>query len=84
MSTKPIGQNLYNKNITFVPHFYALSLAVKIIVYTPVEGIKKKKYLNHIFYTRKMPNLAGSNHLSAHFFRHRPRFFHLSTEKVRV
>ena len=31
-----------------------------------------------------MPNLAGNKHPSVHFFPHRPRLFHLSTEKVQV
>ena len=31
-----------------------------------------------------MPTLTGSKHLSVHLFLHRPRLFHLSTEKVRV
>ena len=31
-----------------------------------------------------MPTLEGYKHLSVHLFLHRPRLFHLSTEKVRV
>ena len=31
-----------------------------------------------------MPNLAGNKHPSVHFFLHRLRFFHFSTEKVQV
>ena len=31
-----------------------------------------------------MPTLAGNKHLSVHFFLHGPRFFHLSTKKIRV
>ena len=30
-----------------------------------------------------MPTLAGIEHTSVQFFPHGPRFFHLSTEKVR-
>ena len=32
----------------------------------------------------KMPTLTGYKHPSVHFFLHGLRFFHLSTEKVRV
>ena len=31
-----------------------------------------------------MPTLAGSKHLSVHFFPHGPRLFHPSTEKIAV
>ena len=31
-----------------------------------------------------MPTLAGNKHPSVQFFLYRPRFFHLSTENVRV
>ena len=53
--------------------------------HTPDQGTNREKYFNHIVYQRKgMPTLAGNKHPSVLFFPHRPRLFHLSTEKSTV
>ena len=75
---------LHSSNITFISPIYTFSLAENIIVYTPIQGTNREKYFNHIIYKAKMPTLAGNKHVSVHFFLHRPRLFHVSTEKVRV
>ena len=60
-----------------------LSLAGSITVYTPNQCKNREKNFNHKIYKGKMPTFAGNKHLSLHFFLHGPRFFHLSTVKVR-
>ena len=59
-------------------------MAGNIIVYMPNQGTNREKYFKRITYKGKMPTLEGKKHFSVHFFLHGPRFFHLSTEKVRV
>ena len=74
-----------NKNSTFFDPIYTVSMVGNIILYTPNQGTKRKKYFNHIIYIKgKEPNLAGTKHLFIHFFLHGPCLFHLSTEKLRV
>ena len=82
MNTIAKATNLHNNNINFVSLIYNSFLAANIIVYTPIQGTNKEKYLNHIIYKAKMPTLAGNKHISVHFFFHRPSLFHLSTEKI--
>ena len=82
MKVIPKPTKLYNPNSTFVSPIYTFTSAGNIIVYTPIQGTTREKYFNHIIYKEKMPSLAGKNIL--HFFLHRPRLFHLSTDKVRV
>ena len=73
----------YNNNSTFVSPIYTFSSAAIIIAYTPIQGTNRDKYFNRIIY-KKMSTLAENKHLSVHFFFHRPRLLHLSTEKIRV
>ena len=73
--------NLYRNINTFVSHFNTFSLAENIIVYTPIQGTNREKYSNLIIHKGNMPTLAGNKHLSVHFFFHRPRLLHISTEK---
>ena len=84
MSVTPKATILNNINSTFVTPIYTFSLAGNIIVYPPMQATNREKYFNHIIYKGKMPTLAGNEHLCVQFFLHRPRLFHLSTEKVRV
>ena len=49
-----------------------------------VKVQSRNKYFNHNNYKENMPTLAGNKQLSLHFFRYRPRLFHLSTENIRV
>ena len=78
-STIPKGYNLYNNNSTFVSSIYNFSLARNVIVYTPIQGTHREKYLSHIIYKGKLPTLAGNKHLSVHFSFHRPCLLHFST-----
>ena len=66
------GRNFHhNINSTFVtPLYISFSLAANIIVYTAIQGRKREKYLNHIFYKGKMPTLAENKHLFGQFFSH--------------
>ena len=76
--------NLFFLKITFDSSIYAFSWAGNIIVYAPIQGTNREKYFIHVIYEGKMATLAGIKRPFVHFFLHRPRFFHLSTEKVRV
>ena len=80
-STIPKGYKLYIDNSTFFSPIYTFFLAGNTIFYTTIQGRNRKNYFNHIIYKGKMPTLAGNKHLSVLFFFHRPRLFHLSTEK---
>ena len=73
--------NLNNKISTFVFFIYFFSLVGNIVVYTPIQGTNREKHFIHNIHEGKMPTLVGNKHLSVHFFSHRPRLFHLSTEK---
>ena len=56
-------------------------MAGNIFIYTPIQDTKREKYFNHNIHKGKMPTLAGNEHFSVQFFFHKPRLFHLSTEK---
>ena len=77
------GYKIYNNHSTFVSPIYTFSSEGNINVYTPIQGMNREKYLNHIMSKGKTPTLAGYKYLSHHFFVHRPRLFHLSTEKCK-
>ena len=81
MNTVPNATKLYNKFGTFVSPIYTSSLARNIIIYTPIQGTIREKYLSDIIYKGKMPTLTGNKHFSGHFFFHGPRLLHLSTAK---
>ena len=53
-----------------------------MIVYRPGRGTDGEKYFSHINYKETILTLTANKHVSIHFFVHRPRLFHLSTEKV--
>ena len=72
--------NLFHIKSTFVSLIYTSPLAGNTIVYTAIQGINREKYFNHFIYKGKVPILTRKKHLSVHFFFHRLRFFHLSTE----
>ena len=84
MNNIPEATSLYNNVSTFVSPFYTYSSVGNLISYGPIQSTETGKYFNHIIYKEKMPTPAGNKHLSVYFFFRRPRFFHLSTEKVRV
>ena len=84
INTKSKVTKLYNNNSIFVSPIHTSSLAGNIIVYTPVQSTKREKYFNHSIFKGKMLIQAGKKRLSVIFFLPRPRFFHLSTDKVRV
>ena len=84
INTVPKATKLYNNNGTFVYPIYTFSLAGNIIVYTPIQGTNRERYLNQIIYKGTMLTLAENKHFFVHLFFHGPRLFHLSTEKVRV
>ena len=74
------GYSLYNQNGTFVSPIYAFYLAGNIIVYTPIQGTNRRKDFERIVHEGKVPTLAGTKHLSVHFFFQKPRLFHHSAE----
>ena len=84
MSVIPKATKLYNHDDFFVSPIYTFSMTGNIIVYTPIQRTNREKYFSQFIFKRKMPTLAGNEHLSVHFFIHRPRLFHLSTENLRV
>ena len=84
IDTVPKATNFYYNISTFVSPIFTFSLTGNIIVFTPIEGTNREKYFNHIIYIGRMPTPAENKHLSVHFFLHRQRPFHHSTEKVRV
>ena len=55
------GYKLYDNSCTFVYTSYTFPLAGNRIVYTPIQGTKREKYLNHIIYKGKMSTLLGIN-----------------------
>ena len=81
MITVPKATKLSITSSTFVSPIYTFSLAWKIVVYTAIQGANREKNFNHSIYQGRMPTLALNKHLSVHFFFHRRRLFHLSTEK---
>ena len=78
---KQKATKLYNIKSNFVSPIYTLSSVWNLIVYTPIHGTNREKYLNHTIYEGKMPTLAGNKLHYVHFYFHRSRHFHLSTEK---
>ena len=75
-ATKP-----HLNNSTFNSPIYTFPLAGIIIAQRPIQSTNREKYFDYIIYKREVPTLAGKNHLSVHFFFHRPRLFLVSTEK---
>ena len=51
-SAKPESYNLYNFTSTFFP-IQTFSSAGNVILYTPIQGTNREKYINHIIYKRK-------------------------------
>ena len=51
---------------------------------SPSQGTNREKYFRDYNIKEKMPSLAGNEQLSIHFFPHKTRPFHISTEKLRT
>ena len=78
------GYNFSYNNSTFVFPFYTFPWWEKYLFTRQVKVRIGKSTSVIVSVKGKMPSLAGSKHLSVHFFLHGLRLFYLSTEKVRV
>ena len=59
---------------------YTFFLAGNIIVYMPSQSTNSEKYFRDYNIKAEVPTPAGNKHFSIHFFPHRTRPLHLSTE----
>ena len=48
------------------------------------QGTNREKYFRDYNIKEKVPSLVGNEQLSIHFFPHKTRPFHISTEKLRT